>query len=121
MQNSTMQDILYVAILNGTMQGIYSTPEPRFSKRACQAPFFTKSRYLPNQGAYIVKYEEGSRSLFSKSKYLLNRGLLKWGSGVYKMVQCKNFDLYLQMVLLQNSTMQKGTMQGPPVLRIKLA
>ena len=39
MQNSTMQDILYRAILNGTMQGIYSTPEPRFSKRACQAPF----------------------------------------------------------------------------------
>ena len=73
------------------------------------------------KGAYIVKYEEGSWSLFTKSKYLLNRGLLKRGSSVYKMVQCQNFDLYLQMVLLQNSTMQKGTMQGPPVLRIKLA
>ena len=60
--------------------------------------------------------------MFTKSRYLLNRGLLNGGSGVYKMVQCKNFDLYLQMVRLENSTMQKGsTMQGPPVLRIKLA
>ena len=35
---------------------------------------FTKS--------YIVKYEEGSWSLFTKSRYLQNRGLLNQGSGV---------------------------------------
>ena len=35
---------------------------------------FTKSRYLLNRGgAYIVKYEEGSWSLFTKSRYSLNR------------------------------------------------
>ena len=32
---------------------------------------FTKSRYLLNQGAYIVEYEEGSWSLFTKSRYLV--------------------------------------------------
>ena len=68
-----------------------------------------------------MKKGAGVWSLFTKSRYLLNIGLLNRGSGVYKMGQCKNFDLYLQMVLLQNNALQKGTMQGPPVLRIKLA
>ena len=46
------------------------TPEPRFSKGVCQAPFV---------GDFIVKYEKGSWSLFTKSWYLLNGGL-----GVYE-------------------------------------
>ena len=54
---------------------IYIHPNLNFVNEPVRLLLFTKSRELMH---YVVKYEEGSWSLFTKARYLLNRGL-----GVY--------------------------------------
>ena len=60
-----------------------STPETRYSKRACQTPFvYYIQSFTISRQSISIKSHEGSWVLFTISRILLYRGLLYRVSGV---------------------------------------